>query len=527
MMWNSIILSLLLLFFSSTGGSAKRFVEEVNSQEQGITAGNLPMMLYVNGASQEGTGSLDTVAAVSGVEQATFPDTNRYAEVRETEDAGAFVEAPLAQMKEVYMSLRPLVHRYGWYVLALLFLIVIMAMVRKHKKKAKRKHPPLLPDPAPTVASHQGDIVVRRKTTTILRKQNLGDVLHNDNYMRIDCQDFCNDSAVRRIYIKNTCIKEIYNMYSDDLRSPDNPKEDGCMVLGRWVYDDEADEYYVSLEYVVLPGDDAVFKEYELNFGGKIKLRVREKLRRLRTDTDLQYDMTCWVHSHPGLGVFFSNSDNGVHMQLKHPTHPKFLTAMVVDILTPQMDLGIFTFKQGGELTVNSKQDLTRLFSLEKMYKWALESDRSAFRQEDNYNMLSSAQMRDESCNGILLSNSAVIDISRCLEDRGPEGVLFAYGFPHTHGIYTEYVVEEVSSKKELTNHELVGCLVSGTHLSLPTIRKSIEDKKDKCSFVLFYSTVKGDLISLPVFKGEILEDDKYFGEVKMEDLKIWTRRRR
>lgn len=76
------------------------------------------------------------------------------------------------------------------------------------------------------------------------------------------------------------------------------------MVLGRWVYDEERDEYYVSLEEIVKPGDDAIFKEYELNFGGKIKLKVAEKLRRLRRETNLQYDMTCWVHSHPGLGVF-------------------------------------------------------------------------------------------------------------------------------------------------------------------------------------------------------------------------------
>ena len=61
--------------------------------------------------------------------------------------------------------------------------------------------------------------------------------------------------------------------------------------------------------------------------------------------TNLQYDLACWVHSHPGLGVFFSNSDANVQMQLKHSTHPNFLTAIVVDILTPNQELGIFTFK--------------------------------------------------------------------------------------------------------------------------------------------------------------------------------------
>ena len=83
-------------------------------------------------------------------------------------------------------------------------------------------------------------------------------MIDNKAYLKIECADFCNDSAVRRMYIKNTCIKDIYNMYADDLRNPDNPKEDGCMVLGRWVHDDHTNEYYVSLEEIVRPGDDAV-----------------------------------------------------------------------------------------------------------------------------------------------------------------------------------------------------------------------------------------------------------------------------
>lgn len=465
------------------------------------------------------------------------------------------------RLKDDYKTLlRPLITQYGQYVLiaGVLLIVLIIAVVviitlfivrqsRKKKKsqstsveikkseepesqkrkKKKGPQPTSTIEKAPDNPAAQSEIIVRRKTTTILKKQNLGDVLHNDNYLKIDCQDFCNDSAVRRMYIKNTCIKDIYNMYADDLRNSDNPKENGCMVLGRWVYDDETDEYYVSLEYVVLPGDDAVFKEYELNFGGKIKLRVAEKLRRLRKDTDLQYDMTCWVHSHPGLGVFFSNSDNGVHMQLKHAMHPRFLTAIVVDILTPKMDMGIFTFKQGSELTVNSRQDITHLYSLEKMYQWALESDRSSFKQEDHYNVLSAAQERDESCDGIQLSNSSVIDICRFAENQSTDLIGFGHGYIHTHGIHTEYIVEEVSLNEQVPNHDMLGCIIVGTHLSLPSIQQTIGDFVNRCKFVMFYSFVRETLISIPILKGELVMDEKYFSEVKMEDLKIWTRRRR
>ena len=223
-----------------------------------------------------------------------------------------------------------------------MILAVIAILLVKNRKKNKRNRTSGNPTPYSTPAYNSNnngtsDVIIRRKTSSVLHKQCLDDVVNNGNYLAINCTDFCNDTAVKTMYIKNTCIIDIYNMYADDLRNPDNPKEDGCMVLGRWVHDEKLDEYAVSLEEVVLPGDDAVFAEYELDFGGKIKVKVNEKLRKLRRETNLQYDMTCWVHSHPGLGVFFSNTDCNLHLQHKHSSHPKFLTAIVIDILTPQL----------------------------------------------------------------------------------------------------------------------------------------------------------------------------------------------
>lgn len=259
-------------------------------------------------------------------------------------------------------------------VVALIALIVLMSLLGKKQKGTVPQ-----PKPKPYTVSNQGNqggntagIVVRRKTATILKKQSLEDVVENPNYLKVDAIDFCQESAVRRLYIKNTCIIDLYNMYASDLADPNNAKENGCMVLGRWVHDTESGEYYVSLEQLVMPGDDAVFKEYELNFGGKIKLSVLEQLRKLRRETNMQYDLTCWVHSHPGLSVFFSNSDLSVQMQLKHPTHPNFLTAIVIDTLTPKEDVGIFTFRRDGN--INSKNELTQMYSLKEWYKWAQQS---------------------------------------------------------------------------------------------------------------------------------------------------------
>lgn len=406
-----------------------------------------------------------------------------------------------------------------------LFVLITLLFVwfKKINKNNKKTNP--TKNESDETSDAASAIVVRRKTTSILRKQSLEDVEGNGAYYKIDCSEFCDNSAVRRIYIKNTCIKEIYNMYAEDLRNPDNPKEDGCMVLGRWVYDTGNQEYYVSLEQIVLPGDDAVFAEYELNFGGKIKLKVTEKLRKLRKDTNLQYDLTCWVHSHPGLGVFFSNSDCNVQAQLKHPTHPNFLTAIVVDILTPQQELGIFTFKR--DSTINSKADLKRMYSLEELYKWAVESERNSFKSEDYYNIIANAKARINECYGIELSNGAIIDMDMLVAEQNSDMVGLVHGFCHQIGDKTENVAVAITKNEAVPDNELIGCFIIATHCSIPSLRKIISRYLTKIKFILVYTTTNGMLTSIPVVNHDICSEEQYYGEQKLEDLKIWTRRKR
>ena len=148
----------------------------------------------------------------------------------------------------------------GIIVICLALLFWYYKVNKSNKQKtAKRDHK--TPDP-PSGKSDAPLIQVIKPSTVALRKQNLDNVYDNEAYLRISATDFCVDSAVRNMYLKNSCIKDIYNMYAEDLRNPNNPKEDGCMVLGRWVHDTENNEYYISLEYMVKPGDDASFKEY-------------------------------------------------------------------------------------------------------------------------------------------------------------------------------------------------------------------------------------------------------------------------
>lgn len=409
----------------------------------------------------------------------------------------------------------------GGTVLLVLALLAWYLKVSKKEKNARAKSNSSFSDSS--VDSNA--IVVRNTTNVVMRKQSLDDVIGNEAYMKIDTKDFCADSAVRTMYLKNTCIKDIYNMYAEDLRNPDKPKEDGCMVLGRWVLDETTNTYDISLEHVVLPGNDAIFAEYELNFGGKIKMKVSEMLRKLRRETDLQYDLTCWIHSHPGLGVFFSQSDDNVHLQLKNAHHPDILTAMVVDILTPQQEVGIFTFRS--DSTINAKPDLTKMYSLEDMYKWAVASERKSYRPEDHFNALADAKTHTGECQAIELSNGAIIDMALLSDEQKSGFVGFVHGFSIQKGDNTIHIVAKVDVADVVADHDMIGCFVVAPHCSIPSIRKVVAKYLDKVHFVLVYTASDGLLTSIPIIKHDLCSNEDYYGEQKLEDLKIWTRRKR
>lgn len=423
----------------------------------------------------------------------------------------------------------------------IVLLLLIWALVSSSEKKKYTPGPVVKPLNANRggnggTGTGEAGIVVRRKTATILKKQSLEDVIDNPHYMKIDLEDCCYESAVRRMYIKDTCITDIYNMYLSDLKNPENAKEYGCMVLGRWVFDPENNEYYVSLEHIVLPGDDAIFDEYELNFGGKIKLKILEMLRKLRRETNLQYDLTCWVHSHPGLTVFFSNADSNVQDQLKHPQHPKFLTAIVVDTLTPTMETGIFTYHR--DMTLNTKNDLKKLYSLKEWYQWAQESLEAPEQVETEtnpkpeadssyFNTLAEAKEHTTACFGINLSRDMVVDLCMALSNQANGIAGYIHGQVNKKEQLTEYIAERLSDNSQEENMQQIGCFVVTPHLSLPSVRKAVADQINQFKFVLVYTPGDGTLTSIPVMADDLCGYDSYYGSQKLEDLKLWTKKSR
>ena len=239
----------------------------------------------------------------------------------------------------------------------------------------------------------------------------------------------------------------------------------------------------------------------------------------------MQYDLTCWVHSHPGLGVFFSNSDVNVQMQNKDITHPRFLTAIVVDILTPDQEFGIFTFRK--DYTINSRDDLKKLYSLEALYKWAVESEKKSINIIDYYNTLVGTQKQSNDCHGIYLNASSIIDICQIVDSNQDFIKGMVYGTSMVRRGNYEFVVTKVSDDSTVKSNDLIGCLAVVNSYSIPAIRRIVAEELSRIKFVLVYTTSDGLLTSIPVLKQELMTEIEYNGEQKLEDLKIWTRRKR
>ena len=125
------------------------------------------------------------------------------------------------------------------------------------------------------------------------------------------------------------------------------------------------------------------------------------------------------------------------------------------------------------------------------------------------------------------LSNGAIIDMCQ-LQTNQENGLLaWAHGYTREKNGKTEYILTSVSQKKTMPDSELLGCYVNGFHCSIPTIRRIISNDLGNMKFILFYSTSGDILTSIPVIDGQLSMDENYYGEEKLEELKIWTRRKR
>ena len=90
-----------------------------------------------------------------------------------------------------------------------------------------------------------------------------------------------------------------------------------------------------------------------------------------------------------------------------------------------------------------------------------------------------------------------------------------------------ELVINTVAKSKDINDNEILGCLIIGTHCSIPSIRKAIANNASEIKFVMFYSLKDEAITTIPMIDQQLAMDEKYYSEEKLENLKIWTRRKR
>lgn len=245
-------------------------------------------------------------------------------------------------------------------VILIVCFVVVFIIIRKHKKQQDEHKP------HPKTGSLEVVEVVKNDQVRGL------DFIKNNSsaYYKIDLTKDFVDTAVHNIYIHHTVIKKMYDFFKQSLVSGDVTNETGCYFVGCWEYDSQDQKSYnISLEQIVEPGDDLEPGEFSFNFGLKIGVKLNSTIDKLSHDTGRDYVHTVWMHSHPGLGLFLSSHDLVVQRQLSYSDAKNRLVAFVVDTNTPNLDLAVFSAKTDG--TMNNKDNITRLYSLEELYSWS------------------------------------------------------------------------------------------------------------------------------------------------------------
>lgn len=91
----------------------------------------------------------------------------------------------------------------------------------------------------------------------------------------------------------------------------------------------------------------------------------------------------------------------------------------------------------------------------------------------------------------------------------------------------TDFIATAMAADAARPATGIIGVLVSVSQFSLPTIRRLIAGMKIPASFAIVYSSKQMSLTSIPMTGGEMMSDSSFYGDDNIDNLKIWTRRKR
>ncbi len=361
---------------------------------------------------------------------------------------------------------------------------------------------------------------------------------HKNEYLEIDLIHEWNDTAVSRVYFKRDCIIKTYRFFEDSLMSTDTDKtayETGGFLVGRWDNNpDEKGKFDVSLEDFIEPGNDAKFSNYQLNFGAKIGVKLQKVLTNLKQKTGIDYVMTAWFHSHPGLKIFLSDYDLSVQEGFSHDRRSLKMLAIVLDPYTKDWDTGIFTYKADGS-EMNNSNDSKRFFSLDSMYKWALNP--SVKVSESHFKLNLSEYFSDSVCEMLYFENSIILEIKRLSEDNNNE--ISPISFKHISGrlitkkynhfdLILENLIDTTENKEGLES-STIGLFIDLTEgsFNIGEILKKPELQNEKVLVLVIYHRQENRIIvtsRMTDFKFNLPSDKAI---LLLDEMIDWTRKRK
>ncbi len=354
------------------------------------------------------------------------------------------------------------------------------------------------------------------------------------DYYEINMRAIFDDTAIETVYFSRQCILDIYKFFSNFLKLEKKTEETGCFIVGRWDYTGVGEQTYnISLETIVEPSDDAVYKEYELHFGAKIGIGTQYEIARLREETGKEYVHTAWMHSHPGLGLFLSNQDISAQSQLTYSKHPLRMLAIVVDSNTEDLETAFFTPKQGG--VMNNNLDLKRVLSLDTLYQWAKKRPSSsksdiqhskANKQQGYYDI--PVRAAKSKISAIFFSGAAIIEMDEAIVpgQAGLQGYFPYRENPEDKSIFIDKFQAE--DKTGAGAHTPLGCLFVVQRFSYNEILENNRQMFDRFDFLVFYCAETEDIYVISKeLSGKYPERESGIASSSLMEMKKWTRRRR
>lgn len=339
---------------------------------------------------------------------------------------------------------------------------------------------------------------------------------HPEQYFSVNMEEFSLDTAVKKVYFSREAVKNLNSYYKAFLEQPERTNETGCYLIGGWETVDGNDELYnISIEEMVIPGDDAVYDEYSLNFGLKIGIKLGSSIRNLCEKTGRDYVHTAWMHSHPGLGLFLSSHDLVVQKQLAYPDAPKRMVAIVIDTNTPNWQMAFFTAKTSS--VMNNKDDLLKTISFDVLNEWSRHKAvavQSSTTVENSF-IVTTEDARDE----FAFSAKTINQIDDAVYSENLKGSYPLFGEIRQNGEVKTRVVTACETSAE---DKEIGLLMVDSDKEEAFSAHCCDEKLEHADFCLVYRSEQECYVVWQNADKKIR-----FVHTSLKEMKEWTRRKR